>query len=48
MLQEHPSANLTDIPIVGDSEFSQQMGALLENAHEDDSLHDVVIEVKLH
>ncbi|XP_046673434.1 inhibitor of Bruton tyrosine kinase isoform X1 [Homalodisca vitripennis] len=44
VIQENPKVNLTDIPIVGDSEFPKQLAALLNDAHEDDSLHDILIE----
>lgn len=45
ILQEDPKINLTDIPMVGDSEWPQQMASLLENIHEDDALHDILIKV---
>lgn len=31
--------------MVGDSEWPQQMASLLENIHEDDALHDILIKV---
>lgn len=37
---------LTDIPIVSDSEMSQQMAALLEEASEEDAVHDALFKVR--
>uniref|UniRef100_A0A1B6MEM7 BTB domain-containing protein n=1 Tax=Graphocephala atropunctata TaxID=36148 RepID=A0A1B6MEM7_9HEMI len=44
VIQENPKVNLTDIPMIGETEFPQQMATLLTDAHEEDSLHDIWIE----
>lgn len=45
VIQVHPKADLTDIPVLGESELPQHLSALLEEAHEDDTLHDIVFQI---
>lgn len=45
VVQTHPKADLTDIPVLGESELAQHLSALLEEAHEDDTLHDIVFQI---
>lgn len=45
VIQAHPKADLTDIPVLGESELAQHLCTLLEEAHEDDTLHDIVFQI---
>uniref|UniRef100_A0A1B6DWT5 BTB domain-containing protein n=1 Tax=Clastoptera arizonana TaxID=38151 RepID=A0A1B6DWT5_9HEMI len=46
VIQSHPKANYLENPTLGVSEMGHDLAALLEESHEDDTLHDIVFEIE--
>ena len=45
IVQSSPKAELTSIPVVAGTQVNEDMMKFLEEANEEDSLHDVVLKV---